>query len=205
MKSKATALLCLTTLCFICTNLFAQITLPQGFDTVLAGSETTSLYFYSEPGDFIGQGQEVFLTPLDGVFSIFGNFDNGVGVRTPGLSSGFGADFTAPFDATLTTGLFANATRFPFQAASVPGLNFSGDGRGSNTLTGQFEILEIGFDAVGSPTTIDAIFEQHSEGGDPALFGRIRVNASPVPEPSGLVGFTCLALLQMRRRRTMSV
>ena len=197
-------LLCLVSAChFFVSNVSAQgIVFPAGFDTALASSETTSLYYYSEPGDFIGQGQEAFFTPANGTIFINSNFDNGVSIFTPGFTTSLGLDFAAPLNAQLTTGLFENATRFPFQAASVPGLNVSGDGRGSNMLTGQFEILEIDFDAAGSPIVFDAIFEQHSEGADPALFGRIRVNASAVPEPSGIaVSMLCLILPCVRRRR----
>jgi len=205
MKLKATALLCLATLCFTCTNLLAQIDLPVGFDEELAVSETTSVYFFSEPGDFVGQGQEVFLTTDDGSFLISSNSDNGVGIRTPGLFTSFTADFVAPMNAILTTGLFEDARRFPFQSATEPGFNFSGDGRGSNMLSADFEILEIAFDASGDPIAFDAIFEQHSEFREPALFGRVRFNASAVnavPEPSSLlVSMACLCLCQIRRRR----
>jgi len=45
-------------------------------------------------------------------------------------------------NATLVPGTYLNATRYPFQAANVPGLDVSGEGRGSNTLTGQFTIVQ---------------------------------------------------------------
>ena len=139
-----------------------------------------------------------FLTPLDGLFNITSNSDNGARVTTPLFS----LNFAAPFNASLTTGFFEDARRFPFQPFGQPGLSVNGDGRGSNTLTGQFEIFEIEFDTAGNPIALDAIFEQHSEGRDPALFGRIRINASPVPEPSGLgILLLCLVFSNVRYRR----
>jgi len=189
MNSKTIALLCLTTLCFTCTNLFADIQFPPGFDTALAGSETTSV------------------SGTDGDFFIDDNFDNGatVIITTPGFGSFFIADLAAPQNAALTVGLFEDARRFPFQDFNEPGFDFSTDGRGSSQLSADFEILEIAFDAAGAPIVLDAVFEQHSEFSDPGLFGRIRVNASPVtavPEPSGLIiGLSCFGLVPLRRRR----
>ena len=213
MRSVLIALVCLITCCStaasqtqINSSLFG-FSLPSGFDIALSGSETTSLYFFSEPGDFIGQGEELFLSGSNSNLSLQDNFDNGVSVTISGpgdffTSDFFSASFAAPFNNLLTPGLFPNATRFPFQSASEPGLSFSGNGRGSNQLTGQFEILEIDYDALGEPIVLDAIFEQHSEGSAPGLFGRIRVNATAVPEPSSLVLCTGgFVLMQLRRRR----
>lgn len=196
--------LALITLVFVfcTTEISAEIILPPDFDMTLAGSQPTSFYYYSEDGDFIGQGQEVFLTPDDGNFQLNSNFDNGITVSTPGLITSYSVNFSAPFDEVLTPGLYEDATRWPFQNSSTPGLSIFGDGRGCNTLTGQFEISEIAFDDSGNPIAIDAIFEQHCEGGTPALFGRIRFNASPsvVPEPSGTFPLLAILMLSVRRR-----
>jgi hypothetical protein len=73
------------------------------------------------------------------------------------------------------------ATRFPFQAATVPGLSVSGEGRGCNTLTGRFEVLEVTYGPSGEVLTFAADFAQHCEGMGPALTGSIRYNAGPVP------------------------
>ncbi len=44
----------------------------------------------------------------------------------------------APAGQELLPGVYEGATRWPFQDPSTPGLDFSGDGRGCNTLTGRF-------------------------------------------------------------------
>jgi len=54
-----------------------------------------------------------------------------------------------------------------------------GDGRGCNTLTGSFTVVEVVY-GNGSVTSFDALFEQHCEGATPALRGEIRFNAHPV-------------------------
>ena len=54
------------------------------------------------------------------------------------------------FSALLTVGFYDHATRFPFQDAENPGLDFSGNGRGNNMLTGFLEVLEAVYAADGS-------------------------------------------------------
>ena len=208
MRTVAIALVCLISCCSTAASQAQGISslfgfpLPAGFDVALSGSEATSLYFYSEPGDSIGQGQELFLSGGNGSFSLSENFDNGPRVVIFGEGNSFSAFFAAPFLDLLTPGLFQNATRFPFQALTDPGLAFSVNARGSSSLTGQFEILEIEHDASDIPIVLDVIFEQHSENRVPGLFGRVRVDATTVPEPSSFVFCTsCFVLMQLRRRR----
>jgi hypothetical protein len=52
-----------------------------------------------------------------------------------------------------------------------------GSGRGCNEVTGRFVIHEIAFAADGSVLRFVADFEQHCEGGPPALRGTIRYYA----------------------------
>src|SRR5262249_7447278 len=142
----------------------------------------TFLFLNSQPGDFVGQGQRTTLTPADGQFTAGRNFDNGVSISffssaNPGIF--WFTDFAAPFNAVLTPGFYANATRFPFQAANEPGLDVSGEGRGSNTLTGNFTVTQAVYGPAGEVVAFDATFEQHSEGSPPALFGQIAFNATP--------------------------
>ena len=86
-------------------------------------------------------------------------------------------DLAAPASATLVPGVYEGATRWPFQAAGAPGLSVSGDGRGCNTLTGRFVVLEATYDVNGKVQSFAADFEQHCEGFVPALFGSIRYHA----------------------------
>ncbi len=159
---------------------------------VLTSAEAgqTVFHFTSEPGDFIGLGQELTLTPADADFIVNRNFANGVSVfinnfsfpNPPSFVFWF-ADFAAPFGADLTPGAYDGATRFPFNDPSEPGLSISGDGRGCNMLTGRFDVREAVYDSFsGEVISFAADFEQHCEGAPPALFGSIRIN-SDVPLP----------------------
>ena len=86
-------------------------------------------------------------------------------------------NFAAPNHAPLAVGVYTGATRFPFNAANEPGLDVYGDGRGCNELTGRFEVFEIVYGAGNQIQSFRATFEQHCEGGTPALRGEVRFNA----------------------------
>lgn len=73
---------------------------------------------------------------------------------------------------------YEGATRYPFQSPTTPGLSVSGTGRGCNTLTGRFDVLEAVYGADGSVQRFAANFEQHCEGGTAALRGSVRYNAT---------------------------
>jgi hypothetical protein len=57
---------------------------------------------------------------------------------------------------------------------------FTGDGRGCNTIQGRFDVLEIVRDASQNVVKLAVNWEQHCEGGQPALYGQLRYN-SDVP------------------------
>jgi len=146
-----------------------------------AYGQVTSLTFNSDPGDYIGGGQFTFLTPSDGSFNAQQNYDQGVSISFVGQPGVFWyLDFAAPGNQPLTVGTYTGATRFPFQSPSQPGLSVSGDGRGCNTLTGSFQVLEVSYGAGATIDSFDATFEQHCEGFAPALRGEVRFNAHPV-------------------------
>jgi VCBS repeat-containing protein len=73
-------------------------------------------------------------------------------------------------------GTYTGAVRYPFQGAGQPGLSVYGNGRASNTLTGQFTVTQADFDAAGNLVSFAASFEQHSEGATPALTGQVNIN-----------------------------
>ena len=151
------------------------------FFGVTAEAQVTSLTLNSDPGDYIGGGQFTFLTPGDGAFSARQNFDQGVSVSFFGQPGTFWfLDFAAANNQLLAVGAYVGAVRFPFQASTQPGLSVSGDGRGCNTLTGSFQVLEVSYGPGTTINSFDATFEQHCEGAVPALRGEIRFNAHPV-------------------------
>jgi hypothetical protein len=159
----------------------AAVTLPPG--SIPVPSSGTFLYMNSEPGDYIGQGIEQLYTSDDS--TIQGSFSQDGGGFFASVIQGnydhwWYVDFAAPPGEPLVEGSYTGALRYPFNNGA-PGLSVSGDGRGCNTLTGQFDVNEISQASTGELLVFDATFEQHCEGGDPALYGRIRIENPPPP------------------------
>ncbi len=73
--------------------------------------------------------------------------------------------FDAPDLGYLGAGDYPNATRFGFQAMGEAGLEFTYDGAGVNTISGNFMISSARYDALdGFPTVFNAVFVQNREG-----------------------------------------
>jgi hypothetical protein len=135
----------------------------------------TALAMSSQAGDFVGQGLEYLITESDGTFTP----QNSGNVVTVSINNGdsWETDFAGPTSARLAPGDYENAQRYPFQPAGTPGLSVFGAGRGCNTLTGNFEVLQAGYSSVSILQNFSANFEQHCEGAVPALFGWVRYHA----------------------------
>src|SRR5262249_44114272 len=147
----------------------------------ITAAPVTRLRMVSEPGDFVGQGQTYDFTPASAAFNASTNFDNGVSfdVDPPPLGEFWFLDFAAANNALLTAGAYPNAMRFPFQDPGHPGLDVSGNGRGSNTLTGNFMVYDVIRNATQTNVlSFAAAFEQHSEGNAPALVGWVMFNTT---------------------------
>jgi hypothetical protein len=142
-----------------------------------------SLSLFSQRGDYIGQGETHVWTRTESLIQI--------DVQAGPLSTRhvafrviapdgnrWGLNFAAPVGQVLQPGDYVGATRWPFQASSVPGLDVSGFSRGCNALTGRFRIYQIHFDSGGNVDQFAADFEQHCEGGAAALFGAFRFNST---------------------------
>lgn len=192
--------------------------------SVSASAQVAHLTLQSQPGDFIGQGQNYdftfnpattpgdqittfILPPKTGTAPDYARFvlDKDDGASRHPFLFGFLDFSTSALGIPLTPGTYAGAQRAGFAATGHPGLDVEMDGRGSNTLTGNFSVTDFTYSAVtafGSTSyTIDtfaATFEQHSEGHTPALFGQFSYYAdgfAPVPEASTTVSFGLLLAL----------
>ena len=80
-------------------------------------------------------------------------------------------DFSArQMGQNLTAGEYDNAERYPFEPPGAPGLDVFGDGKGCNTLLGDFQVTSV--DATSDAIIqFTATFEQHCEGGVAVLRG----------------------------------
>ncbi len=164
----------------------------------LAGSlqpaqAATLLSFISSPYSYVGGGETVSAGPDNG-------FDIGVQGDpltmlsfsviepwTPDGSRWWYLRLAAPEGANLSVGSYANATRWPFQETTAPGLDLSGNGRGNNRLTGSFNILESNVADDGTFSFAVDFLQYDEESTNAWIKGAIRYNSDvPVnltPEP----------------------
>ena len=140
---------------------------------------TTAFYYYSSTNSYVGGGNSQLYTTASGTaFKASKNYDNGVSIDVNGLGDGWSISFAAPGDAPLTKGTtYLGATRFPFQSGN-PGLSFTGNGRGNNTLTGWFTVLDIVYGSDSNIVSFAADFVQYDEGNTNAWnVGSVRYNS----------------------------
>jgi hypothetical protein len=130
------------------------------------------LHMVSDPGDYIGQGRTWDYNEANMTLVPAGNFQNGASFNLTSGSEWWYLNFAGPNNEPLHMGSYTGATRFPFNSTG-PGLDVSGNGRGCNMLTGQFDVMQVEYGPDGVPTTFWATFEQHCEGAVPALRGEI--------------------------------
>jgi hypothetical protein len=129
------------------------------------------VYLKSDQGDWVGQGGTYLYTPLDASLAVSATGGR-LTVGVDGDTWWNGYFQTMSSITSLETGYYPDLQRYPFHDPTKGGLSWSGDGRGSNTLTGWFVVDSVGY-VNGELTSIDLRFEQHSEGGAPALHGAI--------------------------------
>ncbi|MFO0887678.1 MAG: serine protease [Isosphaeraceae bacterium] len=137
---------------------------------------TTPVYYTrieSTAGDYIGQGKNYSYGREDITFQPWA----GGGLRCQiGGNSSWSLALSAGQGRNLAVAEYRDAKRQPF-AGDSPGLEFSGNGRGSNTLSGEFRIWE--YETKGNEVIRLAVdFVQRSEGKMPPLVGMLRYNSS---------------------------
>ncbi|MEH1772880.1 DUF4347 domain-containing protein [Nostoc sp.] len=158
--------------------------------SLTTGAAITTLILDSDRGNYIGQSDYYSYTPATGNFGASRayptNTSSNNAVRVTYTEPGTGGkswdlSFAAPFNAPLTAGTtYTNAARFPFQATNQPGLSVSGDGRGYNSLTGEFTVNQIIYGVGSEILSFDATFRENGDG-DPineSFKGRIQYNAT---------------------------
>lgn len=176
------------------TSAVARVTVSAGWWRPAEGRMPASgnaVYLESDAGDYIGGGRQYLYTGADSLLTA--SFPGtGLRINITG-DQDWSGEFVGPNTLTrLAPGFYGNLTRYPFHNPVRGGLSWSGEGRGCNTLTGWFIVDSVTYDG-SVMTAIDLRFEQHCEGGGPALRGRIRWSASdtatgprPVAAPAGL-------------------
>jgi opacity protein-like surface antigen len=151
-------------------------TAPRLNGTVRFQALPLSYRFVSDAGDYVGGGITKSYTGATTVFTLNGT--------TAGLTFGVSGqrdDWTvqlAPVAGEqLKVGTYDDAQVAAFREPGHPGLDVYGDGRGCNRITGSFRITQLVANASGTVTALAATFEQHCEGGAPALKGTVHYYA----------------------------
>jgi len=135
----------------------------------LSQAPTSYLKVVSTPGDFIGQGKTY---DYAGDKLKVNKTARGVRVTVDAWT----LDIGAPKGQFFQVGEYLNAKRFVLSGDS-PGLDFFGQGRGSNKVAGEFVVWELELD--GEQITRLAIdFVQRSEEKGQPLTGKLRVNST---------------------------
>jgi hypothetical protein len=147
-------------------------TAPRLNGTVRYRAFPLSYRFTSDPGDFIGGGKSKSYTNSTTIFGLSGT-TAGITYSVSGQRDDWTIELAPPVGQQLHVGTYTDAQRSPFRDPGHPGLEVTGDGRGCNTLTGSFTITQLVVDATGAVKALAATFEQHCEGGAPALHGTI--------------------------------
>ena len=164
------------------------------------------LYFTSSPGSWIGQGQTLtFTDPAD--FSVSRYYNQGAYTDALQFSvDGYYLFLVGPNYTVPSVGFYSSATRWPFMGSGA-GLSFEAPGRGDNTLTGDFNVLQADYDASGNVLSFAVDFTQYDEGVTADwVSGSLRYNSTipvPAPEPADLAILAAgLATLSLSRWRT---
>ena len=164
--------------------------MATGSTGLLPGTEAYALLvtdgsfgFSGDEGDWVSGGQSyAYSTASQDRLNVSANSDNSVVSLAVDGANGdwWHLDLAAPSGKSLAPGNYTRATRHPFNEPTEPGLSLGGNGRGWNTLTGEFTISEVEFGPHGYVKKLDATFEQHCEGGTTAARGEVHIT-NPAP------------------------
>ena len=148
--------------------------------TEISVGTTSFIQLQSDAGDYIGQGRSYGYTKANASISLSSNA-NSLGITVAG-DEHWNATIAVPTGYNqLIVGTY-QATRFA--SASAAGLDWGGEGRGCNTITGTIIIDNVVY-AGNDLSELDLRFEQHCEGGSAALRGQIHWLASDTTSPPG--------------------
>ena len=152
---------------------------------VLGGGAATAtpatvayVVIYSDTGDWVGGGTQREFDPGNAAITVYGSASD-LDISLDGGTSGdyFDMEFAAaPGDVLVPGGIYTDAQRAPFREAGHPGIDIFGDSRGCNTDTGLFEVEDIATDSAGAVSRLWIVYQQHCEGGHPAVWGEVKLN-----------------------------
>jgi hypothetical protein len=113
-----------------------------------------------------------------------------------GTPNWWSLDLATANKSQLAVGDYEGATRYPFNSlAGTNGLDISGEGRGLNTIYGDFIVSQVSYDASGNISSLAATFDQYATyNGVPdfsrGLHGEVYFNCAPptpTPAPAAII------------------
>jgi hypothetical protein len=191
-------------------------------------ANSAEVYLQGDPGSWVGGAigapNVTWVHGIDGIFSSTATGPGLISISYQGDSWWY-FEFASPTYNPVTNtntgtplqdGMYENATRYPFNSPTKPGMSIYGNGAGDNTSDGWFDILDVAFDASGNLLRLAIDFKQYDETdtmSGPGIFGSLRYNdpgfalnttgLAPVPVPASawLLGSGLLGLSGMSRRK----
>jgi hypothetical protein len=129
-------------------HLYLSITALALATTTPTTQAQSSFSFSSTAASWVGHGITETITPANGTiaFNTGYSYDQGLHLNMTVTNGEYWSlDIGATDRGHLQVGLYTNATRFPFNYNSTPGLSFTGNGRGDSSLTGWFNVLSVAY------------------------------------------------------------
>ena len=131
----------------------------------------------SDKGDWVGQGIASRVWEEHSASVTVSGDLSWLTVRVAGGSSGetYRLEFAAPPGEQLRPGLYRSVQRAAFRQPGHGGLDVHGEGRGCNTVAGQFDVKELVTSAAGNVKRLWITYVQHCDRGVPAMFGEVQL------------------------------
>jgi hypothetical protein len=129
------------------------------------------VHLQSDAGDFIGAGGTYEYTQANSLLTV--EAQGGHLTLSIRGDRSWNADFQLPAGMSqIRAGSYTGLTRWPFHNPAKGGIDWNGEGRGCNTITGSFIVDSVRYQG-GALARLDLRFEQHCEGHAPALRGTL--------------------------------
>jgi uncharacterized repeat protein (TIGR01451 family) len=145
----------------------------------------STLSLVGEAGDVVIGEAQFFYSINEGVFGAVKDMGDSISLsfRADPANTAY-LRFAAPGNVRLVPGTYENATRYPFQLPTEPGLDVSVGVASCNQLTGRFVVDDARYGDDGSILSFAADFEQQCSNATGGLKGRILYNyRKPKPFP----------------------
>jgi hypothetical protein len=149
--------------------------IPGGLWSAPSGALPASgnyIYLQSDSGDSVGGGRTYTYSGANALIKVWNNSALTLNASVQGNQNWNGSFMLPSAAGTLQAGYFKDLVRTTSATPAVGGLDWNGEGRGCNTITGWVVIDKVALTG-GVVTALDLRFEQHCEGGSSALHGQI--------------------------------